>query len=126
MTVYFQHVGEKGGSRDFPKTIGTVKEGLRRFRFADIAPHAEHLSEENWAAMEKQLAAVVPDGFQIWGIPSGAKSVLSSLHAGDYLLLLESVGPGGSFAYGGKIIVALPGENFKLSQHTCGAKRGFH
>jgi hypothetical protein len=64
-----------------------------------------------------------PDGFRIWGIPSGARSVLSSLAPGDYLLLLESPGPGGTFVYGGRIIAAPTRECFDLSMHLWGEQR---
>ena len=29
MTAFFQHVGEAGGVRDFPRTVGAVKDGLK-------------------------------------------------------------------------------------------------
>jgi len=106
VTVFFQHAGERGGGRDFPRTIGTPETGLVRFNFDDIEQYLEHLEppQRKWLAAETALQA--PDGFQIWGIPSGARSVLSSLAPGDYLLLLESPGPGGTFVYGGRIIAA--------------------
>lgn len=64
-----------------------------------------------------------PDGFQIWGIPSGAKSVLKNLAPGDYLLLLEAIGPGGTFAYGGSVIARPSRECFTLSTHLWGEGR---
>jgi 5-methylcytosine-specific restriction protein A len=123
VTIYFQHVGEAGGHRDFPKTIGTPKAGLRHFKFEDVEPYLSNLSVEQREAISRSLEAEVPAGFQIWGVPSGAKSVLRSLQAGDYVLLLESVGPGGSFAYGGRVVAALPGENFELSMALWGEAR---
>jgi hypothetical protein len=43
MTAYFQHVGEAGGARDFPRTIGTPKAGLRHFTYADVESHLTQL-----------------------------------------------------------------------------------
>jgi 5-methylcytosine-specific restriction enzyme A len=93
VTIYFQHVGEAGGGRDFPKTIGTPKAGLRYFSFKDINEHVDRLDPEQHAFIQRTLANEAPQGFQIWGIPSGAKSILKNLKAGDYLLLIESIGP---------------------------------
>jgi 5-methylcytosine-specific restriction protein A len=62
-------------------------------------------------------------GFQIWGIPSGAKAVLRDLKIDDYLLLLRAVGPGGTFAYGGKIVAKPSVECFELSRHLWGEGR---
>jgi hypothetical protein len=104
VTVYFQHVGEAGGRRDFPRTIGTPKMGLRTFAFSDIEQHLIGFAETDKEKLSNQLDRYAPDGFQIWGIPSGAKRILRSVEVGDFLLLLESVGPGGRFAYGGRIV----------------------
>ena len=93
------------------------------FQFNDIAPHVEGITADEKTKIEGRLKDIVPHGFQICGIPSGAKNVLSSLRSDDYLLLLESVGPGGAFAYGGKVVAALPGEHFELSQHLWGEAR---
>lgn len=120
MTVYFQHVGEGGGRRDFPKTIGTIENGVVKFDFSDIAGHLNNLSSEEKDALDERLSEQTPDGFQIWGIPSGAKSVLKNLEIGDSLLLLEAAGYGGSFAYGGKVVAFPSRECFELSQHLWG------
>ena len=41
MTIFFQHVGEAGGRRYFPRTIGTARDGLVYFGFEDIEPYLE-------------------------------------------------------------------------------------
>jgi hypothetical protein len=123
MTVFFQHVGEKGGARDFPKTIGMPKSGLVVFNFDDVKDRLGHLSEWEIDQLERDCKKFAPDGFQIWGIPSGAKSVLRTLMVGDYLLLLESVGPGGVFAYGGIILARPSQECFDLSIDLWGENR---
>jgi 5-methylcytosine-specific restriction protein A len=66
------------------------------------------------------LRKEVPNGFQIWGIPSGAKSVLKNLRRGDWLLLLLSDGPGGSFYYGGRVIFRPEREMFDVSHRLWG------
>jgi hypothetical protein len=123
VTVFFQHVGERGGGRDFPRTIGTPEASLVRFTFGDVAQHLEHLEPPERERLAAETALQAPDGFQIWGIPSGARSVLSSLAPGDYLLLLESPGPGGIFVYGGRIIAGPTKECFDLSMQLGGEQR---
>ena len=123
MTIYFQHVGEAGGKRDFPRTIGTEHGGLVQFSFADIKEHLSHLGSKELAEVEENTLNFAPDGFQIWGIPSGARSILRSFSVGDYLLLLETVGSGGSFAYAGRAIAIPSQESFALSKHLWGEER---
>ena len=123
MTVFFQHVGEAGGARDFPKTIGTPRNGLRHFDFAELESFLSHLPSSEVEQLREDTVARAPDGFQIWGIPSGAKSVLRDFRSGDYLLLLEAVGPGGTFAYVGRAIAKPSQECFELSFHLWGEQR---
>ncbi len=123
MTVFFQHVGEAGGKRDFPKTIGTARHGLVKFRFEDIEPYLDELGADERRRLRRAAEEIDADGFQIWGIPSGAKSVLRELKVDDYLLLLEAVGPGGSFVYAGRIIARPEVECFALSRHLWGEGR---
>jgi 5-methylcytosine-specific restriction protein A len=123
MTVFFQHVGEAGGQRDFPKTIGTPKTGLIQFSFNEIEPYISNLSVAELSELQNNLEIYSPDGFQIWGIPSGAKSVLKRLQVGDHLLLLETAGKGGSFAYGGRVVALPTSECFQLSEHLWGESK---
>jgi len=123
MTVFFQHVGEKGGSRDFPRTIGTQKDGLKYLHFAELIPHLKNLTANELEQLKRDTSERAPDGFQVWGIPSGAKAILRDFQNGDYLLLLEAVGPGGSFAYAGRAIAMPPKECFDLSMHLWGEQR---
>jgi hypothetical protein len=95
MTVYWQHVGEKGGSRDFPRTIGSPKAGLVRFAFEDISPFLNHLDTSEVSEIERDLRRYAQDGFQIWGIPAGAKSVLGQVR----FLLDKRVGDAVTFAF---------------------------
>ena len=73
MPVYFQHVGEAGGNRDFPRTIGTPQSGLRRFGFGEIAPHLTNLPPDEVERLANDTERYAPDGFQVRGIPSGAR-----------------------------------------------------
>jgi len=120
MTIYFQHVGEQGGKRDFPKTIGTSTGGLVHFNIDDLPEVTSVLSADQRQDVENMLRKEVPNGFQIWGIPSGAKSVLKNLRRDDWLLLLLSDGPGGSFYYGGRVIFRPEREMFDLSHRLWG------
>lgn len=123
MTVYFQHVGEKGGGRDFPRTIGTRKAGLCRFNWYDIESYLQNLDASERNVLQQKIETQAPDGFQIWGIPSGARSVLRSLAVGDFLLLLESHTRGGTFYYAGRVICKPSMECFDLSKHLWGEQR---
>ena len=123
MAIYFQHVGEAGGRRDFPKTIGNEKSGLIRFSFDDIEDYLSHLEPRELQDIKEKVSSSAADGFQIWGIPSGAKNILRSFGYGDYLLLLETIGPGGTFAYAGRAIAVPSGENFRLSRFLWGEER---
>ena len=123
MTIFFQHVGEAGGRRDFPRTIGTARAGLVYFNFEDIESYLEGVGTDELRRLRRATEEIDENGFQIWGIPSGAKTILRDLKIDDYLLLLEAVGPGGSFAYGGRIIARPSGECFALSRHLWGEGR---
>lgn len=123
MTVYYQHIGEQMSARDFPRTIGTSKIGLIEFHWEDIVDHLDHLDAEEGEILRAQTREFAPDGFQVWGIPSGAKSVIRALTIGDYLLLLETVGPGGSFAYVGRVVGRPSKECSDLSFHLWGEFR---
>ena len=123
MAVYFQHVGEAGGKRDFPKTIGTATSGLKLFQIEEIEKYIDNAAPGEIDAIRRELNSVTPNGFQIWGIPSGAKSVLRALSNGDFLLLLETTKGGGSFYYAGEVVAFLSRENFRLSMHLWGEAR---
>ena len=123
MTVYWQHVGVAGATRDFPRTIGTQHTGLIHFNWQDVEGYLTHLGENERGLIQSQIENYAPDGFQIWGIPSGAKNVLRDLEVGDYLLLLETTGAGGQFTYTGRVIARPSKECQDLSNHLWGEYR---
>jgi hypothetical protein len=123
MSIYFPHVGERGGRRDFPKTIGDREGGLKRFSLLEIESHLTELSRRELAELRVAIETEATDGFQIWGIPSGARSILRSLAFDDWLLLLESDRPGGAFHYAGRVIYCPERELFRLSNHLWGEER---
>ena len=123
MSVFFQHVGEAGAARDFPRTIGTAKGGLRRFHVGDLETYLAQLPPGEVERLQRDADKYEPEGFQVWGIPSGARSILRDFQVGDYLLLLEAATPGGSFAYVGRAIAKPSQECFELSQHLWGEQR---
>lgn len=110
-------------ARDFPKTIGTPKNGIVRFEFSDVVSDLAQLHLEEIEQLRLDTERYAPEGFQIWGIPSGAKRVLNDFQVGDYLLLLEAAGPGGSFAYAGRAIAKPSQECFDLSRRLWGEQR---
>ncbi|RWU10402.1 HNH endonuclease [Pedobacter chitinilyticus] len=81
MNIFFHHVGQDGADRDFPKTIQT-KVQLKKL-IADKAIKDPELI--------KKLEQAFPSGeFNCWGVPQGAKSVITNLKNGDYVFLVES------------------------------------
>ncbi len=123
MSIYFQHMGERGGNRDFLRTIGTPSVGLRMFQLQNIPELVGTLSPEQRSNLEATIRKAAPHGFQIWGIPSGAKAVLRNLRQEDWLLLLLSDGPGGQIYYGGRVIFRPDRELFDLSRRLWGEAR---
>jgi hypothetical protein len=116
MTIFYQHVGERGGGRDFPRTIGTSQQGLRVFKVDEIEPLLVDLAEDE----QKRLLLRLREEreFQIWGFPAGADVVLSRMKMGDWMLLLDTDRPGGRFVYGGRLLARpespLPGASEQL------------
>jgi 5-methylcytosine-specific restriction enzyme A len=86
----------------------------------DLPEITAALSSDQLKALNEILQKEAPNGFQVWGIPSGAKSVLKNLRRNDWLLLLLSDGPGGSFYYGGRVIFRPDQEMFDVSHRLWG------
>jgi HNH endonuclease len=124
MTIYYQHVGEKGAARDFPRTLGNTKTyELKQFQYSDIKDYLGHLKPAITQRIARIVSDISPDGFQIWGIPSGAKLVLKNMAANDKLLLLEAAGEGGFFTYCGTVIHRIEEPCHDLSTHLWGEGR---
>lgn len=119
MTIYYQHIGEKLSARDFPKSLGTVGDGLRRFTFEDIEEFINHLNPLEILDIQGKASQLAPTGFQIWGIPSGAQKVLAHMQTGDYLMLLEST----DFAYCGQVIHRITDMCHDLSYDIWGEQK---
>ena len=119
MAVYYQHIGEKLSQRDFPRSLGTPTDGLKRFKFEHIEEYLTHLSSYEQLDIQRKCTELGPTGFQIWGIPSGAQKVLSRMTTGDYLMLLESV----NFQYCGQAIHKTSDMCYDLSEHIWGEQR---
>jgi|GEM_PF-3657821 len=119
MAVYYQHIGERLSARDFPLSLGTIANGLKRFRFEDIEPFIGHLAPVELADIKSKLENFAPTGCQIWGIPSGAQRVLKNMNTGDFLMLLESI----AFAYCGQVIHRVSELCYDLSDNIWGEQR---
>lgn len=119
MTIYYQHIGEVMWARDAPCSIGAPSTGLVRFSFRDIEPFLKELDTFELVSIQRQVAKLAPNGFQIWGIPSGARHVLEPMETGDFLLLLES----SDFAYAGEVIHRISQHCWELSSHIWGEAR---
>lgn len=112
MTVFYQHIGERLWERDAPRSIGTDKVGLKRFFLNDVDPYLRHLNPSEYIDVRRTIQSVAPTGFQIWGLPQGASGVLSRMHGGDFLMLLEST----EFAYVGQVIFRVSEPCWDLSR----------
>ena len=118
MTIYYQHVGEEMTARDFPQSIGSDHR-LVRFHFSDIEPFLGHLHSSELMEIKSRITDLAPTGFQVWGIPSGAQTVLKNMSGGDYLLLLESI----HFAYCGQVLHRVSEMCYDLSENIWGEER---
>lgn len=121
MSIYYQHIGEVLWQRDAPKSIGTTKTGVKRFEMSDIEPFLSHLEPFELLMICSKLVEFAPTGFQIWGIPEGARGVLANMSTGDFLMLLES----SDFKYVGQVIYRTSQPCWDLSG-TFGEKLDFH
>jgi len=117
LTIFFHHVGEVGAARDSPRTIfdESTGSGLRLFRGDYILPELSDLPESVAEAIRR-----VPNGFQIWGIPSGGLRLFRRIAEDDYLLLIDTDRPGGSISYGGKVVCKIENPSFRLSNYLWG------
>lgn len=119
MTVYYQHIGERLSARDFPRSLGTPTNGLKRFQFKDAEEFLQHLNPLEIADIKSKTQQLAPTGFQIWGIPSGAQRVVTNMQTGDYLMLLEST----DFTYCGQVIHRVSDLCHDLSYDIWGEQR---
>ncbi len=118
MAIYYQHVGKENAERDFPETIGQENE-LQKFKLEDIEKHLIDFNLVEIPDIRDKIARLAPDGFQIWGIPSGAENVLKSMQTGDHLMLM----PSKNFRYCGKVIHRFEGLNHELSSSLWGESK---
>jgi hypothetical protein len=119
MAIFYQHIGEKLWLRDAPRSIGTIREGLKRFSWLEIEPFLSDLDAYEVMTLRSKIVDLAPTGFQIWGIPSGAQRVLEPMGTGDFLMLLEST----DFSYVGQVIHRVSQPLWGLSGHIWGEQR---
>jgi hypothetical protein len=117
MSVFWQHVGNSNARRDLPRTIGTPRTGLREFHVDDVRPFLSAVSPIQDGSLQRNLSRIGQSAFQIWGLPAGAKSTLSKMTTGDYLMLLDTNSEWGAFRYIGRVLHYLPAEHWELSLH---------
>jgi hypothetical protein len=120
MAIYFHHVGEVGAARDFPRTIfdESSGSGLRHFK-DEILPQLSDLPQEEIIRVAAAIRGA-PQGFQIWGIPSGGARLFRRVSEGDIWLLIDTDRPGGSISYAGRIICKIENPSFHFSNYLWG------
>jgi len=119
MTIYYQHIGEALWQRDAPRSIGSSIDGVRRFSLNEIERFLDTINPFEQQAIRQIINDLAPSGFQIWGIPSGARQILKDMSQGDFLLLLEST----DFRYVGQVLFRISEPLHRLSAHIWGEER---
>ena len=106
-------------TRDGPASVGAPKSGTVRFSVDEILPNLDPVPPPEMTALRDSVDRLAPEGFQIWGLPSGAAKTIQTMVEGDYLLLLENV----AFRYGGKVVHKISVPLWNLSEHVWGESR---
>ncbi|AWN41160.1 HNH endonuclease [Methylobacterium durans] len=119
MSVFYQHIGEALWRRDAPKSIGTPEGGLRRFRLPEIEKHLQNIPPSELAAAHSKMTELAPTGFQVWGLPEGARDAIKNMEDGDFLMLLENT----DFKFVGQVLHRLSEPCWDLSRHIWGEAR---
>lgn len=114
MPIFYQQSGKRG-EQDFTKTL--VQRNRRELRhFKAQALRAEY--DFNAEGLATDL------GFQIWGVPAGAKDIFRKMQVGDIVLLIghlpQSALEYGKFFYSGRIVYISPREEFDFSKRLWG------
>jgi hypothetical protein len=121
MSLYWQHVGDELAKRDIPRTVGSLANGLRKFSRNDVAAVFDNSEDSSDVAVFlREIDYNTGFPCQIWGVPEGARNVLAHLSPGDWFLLLDTDGGGGSFHYVGKIVARFRGQAFSTSHRLWG------
>lgn len=117
MRLYYHHVGLKGATEDFKKTVfSSVPISIIQTAVNDESTHK--------AEMIEVLRANFPDGkFNCWGVPSGASNVINNLKEGDTVLLVESTGTDGRVPVLCKVIGFWKDELKVLSKALWGSEQ---
>jgi hypothetical protein len=117
MKLYYHHVGQEGSAKDFPKTVfSRIPISL----VLDSVPTNHPYRGDLIAELQNRF----PSGsFNCWGVPSGAKIVLSNLQVGDVVLLVQSTHMTGSIPALCEVKVFLPIEFRALSMALWGEEK---
>lgn len=116
MAVFYHMIGDKLWDRDGPRSIGSPGGALRLFQFADIEPFLTALDPVEIQLIKERTQQLAPDGFQVWGVPSGANRVIGKAVPGDVVLL----GGTENFDFAGSIVHPISTECWDLSRHIWG------
>jgi 5-methylcytosine-specific restriction enzyme A len=95
---------------------------LLRFQFSQVQRFLKLESHEK-QALAARLDQAAPSGFQIWGVPEGAKHVIREVKEGDAFLLLRTWGEEGRFGFVGRVIGVPHCHAGDASRHFWGEDR---
>ena len=73
MTIFYQHIGEAMWARDAPRSLGTHLDGVMQFIWRDIEPYLGEITPYELMEAHNKVTELASTGFQVWGIPSGAR-----------------------------------------------------
>ncbi len=108
---YYQHVGEEMAQRDFPKTIGSPKDGLVNFSAKTVCK-LDAIKPENRIIFENAVRNGELNDFQFWGLPRGAESMVAKMGFDSELMLMSSQ----FFEVIGTVVTRLPRFDDNLSE----------
>jgi len=118
LSVFYQQSGKRGEA-DFPKTLVNKDGSLRIFTTAS-------LRQEFGVSVCDQALDLVQGtiGFQIWGVPPGARDYVKGMKSGDIVLLIGHLSQhnlqDGRFFYAGRVAYILPEEDLTFSRKLWG------
>jgi len=117
MSIFYQQSGQRGEA-DFRKTLATSRGELRFFSLADVK------RDYDFEASGELQGRLAGKQFQIWGVPTGARPILSKVRRGDLMLLVGLLSRKGleygRFFYAGRVVYMLPSEDFVFSRKLWG------
>jgi len=117
MKLFYHHVGLKGANEDFRKTV------FDEVQLSFVDSQLKNSSAFNDELLFRLTNAFPSKKFNCWGVPTGAKSVISNLETGDVVLLVKTTAGEGSVPVLCKVEVFVKSELESLSKALWGSDK---